>query len=126
MRGLARQLNMLIMNNDALPEWMTVGRTSLCQKDPTKGNEVSKFRPISCLPLMWKLMTSTLANNIYVYLEETSLLPSEQKGCRRKSRGTKDQLLIDQMILRVCKRRHTNLAMAWLDYRKAYDMVPHS
>ena len=124
---IARQLNILIMNNDTLlPEWMTVGRTILCQKDPTKGNEVSNFRPISCLPLMWKLMTSILANNMYAYLEENSLLPSEQKGCRRKSRGTKDQLLIDQMILRDCKRRHTNLAMAWLDYRKAYDMVPHS
>ena len=28
--------------------------------------------------------------------------------------------------LRDCKRRHTNLAMAWIDYKKAYDMVPHS
>ena len=54
------------MKNDTLPEWMAVGRTILCQKDPTKGNEVSNFRPISCLPLMWKLMTSILANNIYV------------------------------------------------------------
>ena len=28
--------------------------------------------------------------------------------------------------LRDCKKRHTNLAMAWVDYRKAYDMVPQS
>ena len=74
-------------------------------EDPTKGNEVSNFRPISCFPFMWKLMTSIWANNMYVYLEENGLLPSEQKGCRRKPRGTKDQLLIDQMILRDCKRR---------------------
>ena len=25
-----------------------------------------------------------------------------------------------------CKKRHTSLAIAWIDYRKAYDMVPHS
>ena len=62
----------------------------------------------------------------YEYLDKSSLLLSEQKGCKKKSRGTKDQLLIDQMVLRDCKRRHTNLAMAWVDYRKAYDMVPHS
>ena len=53
-----------------------------------------------------------------------------QKGCRRGSRGTKDQLLIDKTVLRDCKRRHTiiysNLAMAWVDYRKAYDFVSHS
>ena len=30
------------------------------------------------------------------------------------------------MVLRDGKRRRTNLAMAWVDYRKAYDMVPHS
>ena len=71
-------------------------------------------------------MTSILAAGMYSYLDENSLLPSEQKGCKKRSRGTKDQLLIDQMVLRDCKRRHTNLAMAWVDYRKAYDMVPHS
>ena len=30
------------------------------------------------------------------------------------------------MVLKDSKRRHINLAMAWIDYRKAYDMVPHS
>ena len=34
---IARQLNMLITNDEALPEWMTVGRTIMCQKDPTNG-----------------------------------------------------------------------------------------
>ena len=53
-------------------------------------------------------------------------LPDEQKGGRRKSRGTKDQLLIDKMIIRNCKRRLTGLGKAWVDYNKAYDMVPHS
>ena len=43
-----------------------------------------------------------------------------------KSRGTKDQLLIDKTILCDCRKRHTNLGMAWIDYKKAYDMVPHS
>ena len=52
------------------------------------------------------------------------LLPNEQKGCRKNSRGTKDQLLIDKAILKNCQRRHTNLSMAWIAYRKAYDMAP--
>ncbi|XP_074616678.1 uncharacterized protein LOC141876074 [Acropora palmata] len=69
-------------------------------------------------------MTGVIAEVMYKHLE--GILPEEQKGCRRRSRGTKDQLLIDKAILKDCKRRHTNLAMAWIDYRKAYDMVPHS
>ena len=42
------------------------------------------------------------------------------------SRGTKDQFLTDKMILTDCKQRQKNLAMAWVDYQKAYDMIPHS
>ena len=98
-------------------------------KDPTKGNAVDNFRPISCLPLLWKLMTGILAESMYGFLESSNILPNEQKGCKRESRGSrgaKDQLLIDKMVLKDCKRRHTNVVMAWIDYRKAYDMVPHS
>ena len=54
------------------------------------------------------------------------ILPEEQKGSKRENRGTKDQLLIDKAVLKDCKKRHTNLSMAWIDYRKAYDLVPHS
>ena len=98
----------------------------MCLKDHSKGIAVDNFRPISCLPLMWKCMTGVIAEVMYKHLE--GILPEEQKGYRRRSRGTKDQLLlIDKAILEDCKRRHTNrVAMAWIDYHKAYDMVPHS
>ena len=57
-------------------------------------------------------MTEILAENMYSHLERENILPSEQKGCRKGSCGTKDQLLIDKTVLRDCKKRHTNLAMA--------------
>ena len=34
------------------PSWLTRGRTSLLQKDKSKGNIASNYRPITCLPLM--------------------------------------------------------------------------
>ena len=120
------QLNDIVNGVDSLPQWMTYGKTVLCQKDRRKGNAVDNYRPISCLPLMWKLLTGMIAENIYLFLEKNKVLPDEQKGCRKGSKGTKDQLLIDKAILKDCKRRHTNLSMAWIDYRKAYDMIPHS
>ena len=40
--------------------------------------------------------------------------------------GGKDQLLIGKTVLNDCKKRHTNLGRAWIDYKKAYDMIPHS
>ena len=84
------------------------------------------FRLITCLPLIWKLLTGILAEELYEHLEKTNSLPWEQKGCRKGSRGTKDQLLIDKMIVEDCKRWLTSLAVAWIDYLKAYNMVTHS
>jgi hypothetical protein len=63
---------------------------------------------------------------MYDHLQANQLLPDEQKGCRRRSRGTKDQLLIDKAVLREARVKKRCLSMAWIDYRKAYDMVPHS
>ena len=63
-------------------------------------------------------MTGMLAEKMQSHLERENVLPSEQKRCRKGSRGTKDQLLIDKTLLRHCKKRHTNLAMPWIDYKK--------
>ena len=61
---------------------------------------------------MWKLLTG-------------NVLPDKQKGCRKNSQGTNDQLYIDKMVLRETKSCRKNLEMGWIDYRKAYDMIPH-
>ena len=52
-------------------------------------------------------------HNLNEHLERKSLLPEEQKECRRNLRGTKDQLLIDKMILKNCRRRKTGLGVVW-------------
>ena len=57
---------------------------------------------------------------------QQKLLPEEQKGCRKRSRGTNDLLYIDRALIREVKSRKKNLAMTWIAYKKAYDMVPHS
>ena len=91
-----------------------------------KSNAVENYCPITCLPLMWKLLIGMIAEDMYDYVEHEKLLPEEQKEWRRGSRETKDQLLIDKTVLKDCKKRHTNLSMAWIDYNKAYDFVSHS
>ena len=108
------------------PRWMTKGRSVLIQKDKSKRNEATNYRPITCLPLTWKLLTGIIADEIYGFLENEGILPEEQKGCRRKSKGAGDQLYIDKRLLQEAKQRKKNLAMGWIDYWKAYDMVPHS
>ena len=108
----ATQMDYMINNGTDIPKWMATGTTILCQKDPRKGNAMYNYRPISYLPLMWKPLTEIIANSVYECLEMHNFFLAEQKGCRRNSRGTKDQLLIDKMVLNDCKKRHTNLGMA--------------
>ena len=105
------------------PSWLTRGRTSLLQKDKSKGNVAS--RPITCFPLMAMLLTGVIADQIYAHLHQEKLLPEEEKGCRKGSRGTNDLFYIDRAVIKEVKSRNKNLAMAWIDYKKAYDMVPH-
>ena len=52
------------------------------------------------------------------------MLPEEHKGCRKVSGGTNDLLYIDWAVIKEVNSRNKNLAMTWIDYKKAY-MVPH-
>ena len=66
-----------------------------------------------------------IADHIYEHLDQQKLLPEEQKGCRKRCRGANDLLYIGRPVIRIVKSRKKNLAMAWIYYKKAYDMVPH-
>ena len=106
-------------DNGFVPSWLTRGRPSLLQKDKSKDNVASNHRPITCLPLMWKFLTGVIADQIYAQLDQDKLLPEEQKGCRKNSRGTNDLLYIDRAVIKEVKSRNKNLAMAWINYKKA-------
>ena len=96
---------------------MTLGKMVVCQKDPSIGNVADKHRPISCLTLIRKLMTGTIAESIYNFLDANDNLTVEQNR-RKKRRSTKDQLL-NKTILCDCRKRQIDLEMAWIDCKKA-------
>ena len=114
------------LDSGSVPSWLTRGRTLLFEKDKIKGNVASNYRLITCLSLMGKLLTGIIADQIYAHLDQGRFLPEEQKGCRKCSRGTNNLLYIDRAVIKEVKSRNKNLAMAWIDYKKAYDIVPHS
>ena len=53
-----------------MPSWLTRGRTSMLQKGKSKGHVASNYRPIACLPLMQKLMTGVIADQIYAHFDQ--------------------------------------------------------
>ena len=66
----------------AVPSWLTRERTSLLQKDESEGNGGSNYRPITCLPLMWKLLAGVIADQIYAHLDQ-SFYPKSRKGAEK-------------------------------------------
>ena len=59
-------------------------------------------------------------------MEQQRLLPAEQNRCHTGSKGCKDQLMISKEIYEDCRRSNKNLSIAWIDYQKAFDNIPHS
>ena len=100
------------LDSGFVPSWLTRRKTSLLQEDKSKDNMASNYRPITCLSLMWKLLTGVIADQIYTHLDQQKLSPEEQKEYRKDSRGTYDLLYIDKAVIKEVKSRNKNLAMA--------------
>ena len=124
---LATVLNECLEVGD-VPGWLVEGRTILVMKDSKKDTEMVDYRPIACLDLIWKLLTGIISDKTCDHLEESKLLPEEQKGSRRKCQGMKRSTCDRQMhIVKLQEKKGKfNLSMAWVDYKKAYNVVPHS
>ena len=75
-----------MLRSGFVSSWLTKRRTALLQKYKSKGKTSSNYRPITCLSLMWKLLSGVIADQIYGHLDQQKLLPEEQKGCRKRSK----------------------------------------
>ncbi|XP_030749987.1 uncharacterized protein LOC115877806 [Sitophilus oryzae] len=123
---IAAILNDFLKQPNTIPKFLTEGNTYLLPKTMTSSSDQSKYRPITCLPTLYKLLTGILCNKIYEHIDTNNLMTQEQKGCRRKAQGCKDQLIIDAVIMEHAKKNKRDLHTAFIDYQKAFDSVPHS
>ena len=65
-----------------------------------------------------------MAGIILEYATKCEALP-KQKALRKGTRGCLDALIIDQAVTDEAKKEKRDLSVAWVDYRMAYDLVPH-
>ena len=56
---------------------------------------------------------------------ENNIWDEGQLGVAERILHTVDQLIIDRCIMEEVKTQHKNLAVAFYDYKKAYDKVHH-
>lgn len=124
--SIVQFFNEALKNPEIMPRFLTQGDTYLLPKTSPAVADPSKYRPVTCLPTLYKIFTTLLANKIYTHINAHNLLATEQKGCRKGTQGCKDQLVIDQVIAEYARRNKRDLHTAFIDYQKAFDSVPHS
>jgi hypothetical protein len=112
------------IEEDQIPAWLTARVTFLIPKNENTENP-KNYRPVTCLPKIYKLVTSIISRHMQKYMDDENLMPKEQIRCCSRSKGCKDQLLIAEEILQECKSRKKKIVYG-MDYQKAFNRVPHS
>lgn len=115
---------MLKGDADSIPTWFVKGRTVLIPKEGYQGRP-DQYRPINCLNTGYKLLTAVMMKVLYEYVMCYLYLPQEQRAIRRGKRGCVNALMINSMVAKEAMVHCRDLSVAWIDYQKAYDRVPH-
>lgn len=66
-----------------------------------------------------------LANLLMPHVTSKNVLPEEQKALQKGKRGCLNALMIDAAVAAEAKVYQRNVSTPWIDFRKAFDMVPH-
>lgn len=122
---LATCIQHVIYNPADFPLFLTEGKTIILPKNQDTKNP-SNYRPITCLSTLYKIITSVITVAIGQHIEANNILTEEQKGCKKGSRGCKEQMVIDSVILKQAEKNKRSLYIAYIDYQKAFDSIPHS
>eukprot|EP00794_Sanderia_malayensis_P016571 gene16571-biopygen13999 len=102
----------MVDGKTGIPDWLMEGRTTLIHKGG-ETRDPANYRPIACLNT--------------AYLSELHVvLPFEQQSMRTGSWGTIKCLLLDQTIETYTRSYKRPLSAAWVDFLKAFDLVPHA
>ncbi len=110
----------LLKGEEEIPSMMFKGRTSLIYKKGEE-KEPKNYRPITCLPVLTKIITSIIAKRLQIHYmnKENMILEDKQRGVRPGIQGTKDCLLYGKMA------HKEKIIEAYYDFEKAYDSVNH-
>ena len=123
--NLVNAYNDMMNENMSIPAWLTKGKTYLIPKNE-KTETAQNYRPITCLNNIYKVLTKIMSERLHSHLINNDLFPYEQRGCRKNTYGCKDHLLTSKALHQDCKENRKSMSLAWIDYSKAFDSIPHS
>ena len=129
LKPLHSELKNILINTidgkEQLPDWLVIAQTLLIAKN-NETKDPQNYRPIAIQNSTDKLYTSLIADFVMQHCTQNGIITEEQAAGKIGSWGTTDQLLTNKMIYDEIISNRRNLAVAWLDYKKAFGSVPHS
>ena len=111
-------------SNNILPLWLTEAKTTLIAKNKQTEN-AKNYRPIACLNLTYKIYTSCLSIFLTNHCNQNNIRTSEQAAGTKRVQGFVEQLLFNKAVMSEVKKKRQNTFTVWLNYKKAFDSVPH-
>ena len=103
-----------------IPHWLVTGETVLIP-ETKEASRREHYRLIACLNTIYKIFTV----ECFVTLSEHTILPPERFALRKGKRGCTDAPMGDSMVTEDATHRGHSLDVAWINYQKAFDIVPH-
>ena len=121
---MRRSTEVLFNFPDLLPSWLGVGKTILLFKKEQR-KLPKNYRPITCLLTLYKWLTGVLLICLRMHDDKHAIMQGDQRGAKMSSWGCPENLAIDRMVMEDARINNRTIVYGWVDYRKAYDSVPH-
>jgi len=87
LKHIATIFNKLI-EEDQIPEWLTAGVIFLIPKNENTENP-KNYRPVTCLPTLYKLITSVISRHMQKYMDDENLYQKNTKGATEEQQDAK-------------------------------------
>ncbi len=105
------------------PSWLAKGRIILLPKSGDL-TQPENLRPIACLNTQYKLITGFLSQLIYEHCQ--AILPNNQIALRKGLWSSTHASILDRSMNAESLSEGRSHNVAWVDYAKAFDSIPHS
>uniref|UniRef100_A0A914Y5M6 Reverse transcriptase domain-containing protein n=1 Tax=Panagrolaimus superbus TaxID=310955 RepID=A0A914Y5M6_9BILA len=111
-----------MLEEENMPPELLHAKTILLYK---KGNrlDIGNYRPISLLPVLYKIFTRVVADRVRAAAENAEALPPEQAGFRR-TYSTVDHIhSLNQLFEKSREFSKMPLYVVFIDFKKAFDSI---
>lgn len=112
--------------NYAIPMWLSHEINQIiinAGENYTNGmvQDSADTKPITYLPTLWKSITSIISARVNAHLEVSDILSEEQRGCQAGSRGCKERLIINSIVIGQVTRGQSLFLVAMSFTPKAFE-----